>query len=162
MTTYYNFTPSATQIFSFQPTLDGQIYTIQVPWLLWRRNYYISCYSLANTLLFSEPLVGSPTGLTLQGLTWSLGVATATTIAPHGIAIGTTVALTLAGNLPDAYNGRWISLVTGPSTFTYALANDPGPVSALGSANQNINLLAGYFDTSTMVYRTANAQFEVT
>ena len=61
MTTVYTpFTPSVTTPFLFQPTFDGDIYTVIVTWNLFGRRYYVNCYTLSGTLIFSLPLIGSP------------------------------------------------------------------------------------------------------
>ncbi len=49
--------------------------------------------------------------------------ATVTTTAPHGFSSGETV--TIAGATLAAYNGSFIITVTGPTTFTYAVAGSP-------------------------------------
>jgi len=60
MTTYIDFTPTATQNFQFQPTLDGNVYTCVVTWNVSGQRYYLSCYTLSGTLVFNQALVGSP------------------------------------------------------------------------------------------------------
>lgn len=161
MTTYYDFQPSTQSVFSFSPTLDGSQYSAILTWCLFGKRYYINIYALDGTLIVSKALVGSPVGAALESLSWSLGVVTATTVEPHGYAVGATVDLTVAGCAPDAYNGQVQALVTGAATLTWPLAANPGPSTALGGVSYDTNLLAGYFDTSTMVFRTPNSQFEV-
>lgn len=62
MTTFVDFAPSASAPFQFQPTLDGDVYTIIVTWNLMGQRYYTNCYSLAGSLIFCLPLIGSPPG----------------------------------------------------------------------------------------------------
>jgi hypothetical protein len=157
----YAFQPSNQGPFQFQPTLDGISYNAVITWNIFGQRWYINLYDSAGNLIFCQAVVGSPSGLILQGAAWVDGVVTATTVVPHGYAPGTTLALTISGVLPDAYNGAQKILVTGPSTFTYQLSGDPGPPTALGIASYNINMAFNYFQTSTLVYRQANAQFEV-
>jgi hypothetical protein len=167
VTTFVDFVSSQTAPFSFQPTLDGTVYAATVTWNLFAQRYYLNLNALDGTLIFSLPLVGSPVGVALAGLSWAFGTVEATTEAPHGYEEGSTVALTLSGSAPDAYNGRFLCLVTGDATFTYPLAEDPGDTASLGVVNFNVNLLAGYYDasgqpfSSTLVYRPANKQFEI-
>jgi hypothetical protein len=52
-------------------------------------------------------------------------------------------------------------LVTGANSFSYALAQDPGVATALGLASYDVNLAWGYFQQSSLVFRTATQQFEV-
>lgn len=67
--TTYAFTPSDSQNFSFQPTLDGQVYIVVVWWNLYRQDWYISVYNSAGVRIVSTALVASPndTPLTLVG-----------------------------------------------------------------------------------------------
>jgi hypothetical protein len=162
VTTFFDFVPSNTAPFEFQPTLDGQVYTCGVTWGLFGRRFYISCYQLDGTLVFSRPVIGSPAGLTIEDISWDAfeGVATAVVDAPHGYAPGSTVRLTVSGASPDAYNGVVDALVIDPLSFTYTLASAPGPTVSPGNAFRNINIAGGYFD-SVLVYRTPNRQFEV-
>ncbi len=59
-TTYYDFNPSNTAPTQFQPTLDGQVYTVLVSWNLFGQRWYATCYDLAGNLQFNLPLIGSP------------------------------------------------------------------------------------------------------
>ena len=54
------FTPNAYQLFTFQATLDGALYTVNTTWNLYRQDWYINVYSQSNLLIVSRPLVGSP------------------------------------------------------------------------------------------------------
>lgn len=60
--TIYPFTPSVASVFSFQPTLDGNVYLVQVKWNLFGQRYYVWIWTLGGTLVVSLPLVGSPNG----------------------------------------------------------------------------------------------------
>lgn len=62
----------------------------------------------------------------ISTITWSLNVATATTVSPHGLSIGDTLELTISGATPSGYNGTYLCTVTGNTTFTYPLAVNPG------------------------------------
>ena len=161
MATTFDFAPSALAPFSFQPTLDGQIYTVIVTWNLFAQRWYINVYNLSGTLIVATALIGSPLGIAIAAVSWALGTVTITTQAPHGYPPGATIDLTVSAMAPDAYNGLISALVTGPDTFTYALADFPGAATALGVVAYNINLVASYFTTSSLVFRQANQQFEV-
>lgn len=54
------FTPSAFQLFHFQATLDGGLYTCTTTWNVYRQRWYLNVTSQANTLIVATPLVGSP------------------------------------------------------------------------------------------------------
>ena len=60
--------------------------------------------------------------LALSSLTWSGGVVTGTTAAPHGFVNGQIIQLTIAGAVPSGYNGTYNCTITGASLFTYAHA----------------------------------------
>jgi hypothetical protein len=159
--TTFPFNPTGQATFSFEPTLDGQQYQAIVTWNLFAQRYYLNLYTLSNVLVVALAIVGSPSGVQLQSLAWAKGKVTATTEAPHGYKTGKIVTLVIAGVTPDGYNGTFQCLITGPSTFTYALAANPGQATALGTATYNINLVGGYFTTSSLVYRAPANQFEV-
>ncbi len=160
MTTYTDFVPTRQVPFSFQPTLDGQVCTARVTWSLFGVRYYLNLYAQDGTRLITTALVGSPSGIALQTLSWSRGFALAVAPAPHGYKVGRTVELTISGAVPDAYNGIVPAFITGPATFRYPVATDPGTATVPGSAAYNINLVGALFD-STLVFREAAQQFEV-
>ena len=161
MTTYVPFTPSNTKTPSYQITLDGANYTMNVTWNLFGQRYVINIIDQNGNIQLSRALIQTPASLLLETLSWS-GVsltATAVTQIPHGYKVGTTLQLTVAGVNPDGYNGLVTALITGPSAFTYALSSDPGQVQAAGNVSYLIDLAQGIFD-STLVFR--NGQFEIT
>ena len=160
-TTYIDFVPSAVQAPNFQVTLDGENYTVIVTWNLQAQRYYINIYTLGSDLVLCEALVGSAIGVDLESVSWDNGFVTLTTNVPHLLTIGSVIQVQVVGVVPDAYNGFYQVLVTGPMTLRYQLAVDPGQASIFGSIQQNINLVAGLF-TSTVVYRQSAGQFEVT
>lgn len=160
MTTFVDFAPTVTAPFQFQAVLDGETYNLIATWSLFGRRYVVNCFALDGSLVFAVPLIGSPVGLTIQSLAWANGAATATVVDPHGYAPGSTVRLTISGCAPEAWNGTFDALVLDPLNFSYALAADPGAATAFGRASRNINIAGGYF-ASTLVYREANGQFEV-
>lgn len=167
MTALFNFTPSTVAPYQFQPTLNGAVYNATVPWLLFGARYYLNLAALDGTQLLYTAIAGSPTGVDLQSLAWANGIVSATTDVPHGYKIASTVSLTLVGSTPDAYNGKFDALITGPSSFSYMLTDNPGPATVFGVANYDVNLIGGvpnengdYF-TSTLVFRQQAQQFEV-
>jgi hypothetical protein len=168
MTTIYPFQPSMQAPFQFQPTLDGAVYNCIVTWCLFRGGkgsttpYYLNIYSLDGTLVVSRALVASPVGVSVQNINWANGRAYATTISPHGYPVGTVVNLSLSGNVPAAYSGIFECLITGASTFWYAVAPNPGPASTLGVVTYDIDLVEQYFQTTTLVFRDGVQNFEVT
>jgi hypothetical protein len=166
VTTTFNFQPSVVQPFQFSPVLDGQTYTAIITWNLFRgpnnatQGYFLNLYSLDGTLIVCRALVGSDVGLTVQSLAWANGIVTVTTSEPHGYKIGKTLSLTLNGATPTGFNGLQSMLVTGPNTLTFPLSTNPGVPTAFGAVSFDVSMTSGYF-SSTLVYRTANSQFEV-
>ncbi len=165
MTTFVTFAPSATVPFSFQPKLDGAQYQAVITWGLAGQRWYVNLYDQTGNLIFYLPVIGSPTAIQTASLSWSgvQNLVTVTTAVPHGIPPGLTVELTVVGVLPMAYNGIWDMFSTAPSTLTFPLATDPGSDATVnGNIGRDINIAGGYFKTSTLVFREATQQFEVT
>ncbi len=158
--TIIDFTPSPIEAFQFQATLDGSAYNVVVTWSLFGARFYVNVYAPDGTLVVSRALIGSANGLQLQGLSWARGKVTATAAAPHGLKIGRTVPLTIANSNPAGYDGAHQVYVTGPSTFTYPLAADPGSPASFGTASYDVSMVAGLF-ASRLVYRAPNQQFEI-
>jgi hypothetical protein len=165
VTTFVDFTPSATQSFQFSPMLDGKQYTLVVTWGLAGQRWYMNLYDQTGVLVVFIPLVGSPDNLETTSLTWdgTAKLVTVTTDMPHGVLIGTVVVLTITNVIPDTFNGVWSLVSTGPSTLTFQLVTNPGgPATSQGNIGRDMNLVAGYFSVSTLVFRQTTQQFEVT
>jgi hypothetical protein len=103
-------------------------------------------------LLVQSPLPSNilAAPLALAALNWSGGTVVATTSAPIvGRNTGDVFTTTIAGALPAGYNGTYRVTVTGTSTFTYALAVNPGSETLLGTytpPNQGeLNAMVGTF-----------------
>lgn len=160
MTTFIDFAPSAIAPFHFQVTLDGQQYNAVVTWSLFGRRFYLNLFALDGTRIVTKAIVSSPGGVAIEAMSWSGAKVAVTTSVPHGYKLGTVISLTIAGCSPDSYNGTVPCTITGPDTFTYPLATNPGAATTFGSATYNISLTAGYF-TSTLVFRDQSQQFEV-
>jgi hypothetical protein len=163
MTTFTDFVPNSFSPFSFQPTLDGEVYTATIKWNLAGQRWYINLVDSNQTPIFTLPLIGSPTGIALSSLSWDPlnQVVDVETQTPHGYDVEQTIELTLINCAPAVYNGIVPALITGLSTFTYPMSADPGYVTQLGSVEYNINIAGGYFETSTLVFRQQSQQFEV-
>lgn len=160
MTAYFPLTPSSVQAPSFFPTFDGVQYRCVVTWNLFGQRYYVNCYDLTGNLVFCIALIETPPGIQLSGLSWDIlaQTVTATTLTPHGMPIGASINLTIEGVIPTTFGGTYLTMITGPSTFTYPMASDPGIATAVGRASALISMTQGYF-ASTLIYR--NSQFEV-
>lgn len=161
MTTYVNVVTSSTGPFQFLLTLDGQTYSAQVTWPLYSQRAYLTIFDSSNNVVVNRALIGSPSQQALASLEWLLGTVTATCEVPHGLTLGSVVNLVVAGTTPSGYSGSFSCNVTGPSTFTYTLATDPGgAATAAGAFGPDIDLLDGYF-SSTMVWRPSSSMIEV-
>jgi hypothetical protein len=160
MTTFIAFQPSTQRAPQYAVTLDGQPCSIIMTWNFAAQRYYVNCFDQNGERVFSVPLVESPAAMPLAALSWDekRQSATATTVNPHGFAIGAAVELTLAGCAPNAFNGTYPCVATGANTFRLPMPSNPGSAVVFGSASQLLSMTAGYF-TSTMVYRAR--QFEV-
>lgn len=58
----FDFIPTQSAPFQFQPTLDGQVYNAVVTWNLFAQRYYLNVYDLAGNLIVATAMVGSPLG----------------------------------------------------------------------------------------------------
>lgn len=85
-----------------------------------------------NDLITNESVEG--TSKAISGVVWALGVATFTS-AVHSFAAGDLV--TIAGMTPAGYNGQYkVIAVPLATTFTVAIAADPGAFSVGGTATK--------------------------
>jgi hypothetical protein len=162
LTTYTAFTPSQSgPPFSFQPTLDGAIYTVSAAWNLGAQRWYITVIDQFSNPVVTRPLRGSPAQVELSALSWANGIVTALSPSYLGYKIGSQVGFSIAGAVPSALCGTFPCIITGPNTFTYALPSNPGQISSFGSFSLDCNLVWGFFETSTLVYRPSTGMFEV-
>ena len=157
--TLYPFIPSAGSPPQFTPTFDGEQYVVSVVWGLFGQRYFIKCVDMNGNLVYYQPLLESNPGLPVQSLAWNQleDVVQGVTVDPHGYKVGSTVSLTVIGAEPAQYDGTWLVLITGPSSFSYpgAFTSDPGPASVAGVLAYQINMNAAYFDTP-LVYVNGN------
>lgn len=160
MTTLFNFQPNSGGPFQFQPTLDGSLYNVSVPWGLFRKDWYVQCLDLSNNPIFYRALIASPTGIAIQALSWAANIATVTCVSPHGFRVGQTFKITISGCVPTAFNGTVIALAISPTQFTYLLSGNPDMATQVGGISQDLNIAGGYFN-STLVFRESTRTFEV-
>lgn len=168
MTTIIPFNPvlSLNQApFTFQATLDGQLYACVVTWSPYGQRWYVEIRDQTGDLIVRLPLVGSSSGKLLASLSWSVGtgnggVVTAITQQPHGFRLGHVVVLNFTQTLPVEYNALTPCEVVDPKTFEYPLAADPGSLISPGQYSYDINLVQGYF-LSTMVWRIQSGNIEI-
>lgn len=165
----FPFTPSTTSNFQFAPTLDGQVYTGIVTWNFEAQRWYLNIVSSQGQIVLTTAMVQSPAGLPLAAIVYvpglvapgSSGIVEATTQSPHGLTVGNTVALTIAGATPSGFNGTFDCWITGPSSFNYALTADPSAAATVaGTALYNIDLVGPLF-SSTLVWREGTLNIEI-
>lgn len=159
MTSYYPFTPNQNGAFSFQPTLDGAQYLATIKWNLFGQRWYLALTDLTGALIVNIPVIESLVALPLASISWSNGIVSAVTRTPHGYQIGSTVVVLVQDCVPSAYNGVVNALVADNVTLQYPLTANPGTASTIGAVEWSVNIVAGYFTASTMIFR--NRQFEV-
>jgi hypothetical protein len=158
MTVYIPFVPTTDQPFQFNATFDGSSYNVITTVNFFRLPqpaYYINVYSSSGDLIFAMPLIASPTRRQVPLTTYQGNyIATLDSADPY-INTGTVIISV------NAAPGTIVGLRSGLS-----IALDPSPAIATdtdGSAlfSNDVNLLAGYFKVSTLVYRAATGNFEV-
>ena len=173
MTTLVPFVPSNMSAPSFAAILDGATYNVVLTWNISAKRYYVNIYDNAGTWIVTTPLVTTPTGEAIASVSYdtAIGVITATKVAGLWKKPGTMVDYTLSGFDPASLNGLRRCLTVRPpaiqedgsgvryEAFTFPFPSDPGTVAILGSANRLMNMVAGVFKQSTLVYR--NGSFEV-
>ena len=84
--------------------------------------------SVTNVQGFQVATTGLGGAISVSSMTWSGGLVTVTTAAPHGRPLGYTLALTFAGATPTSINSTFDCTVTGASTYTFPLAANPGTI----------------------------------
>jgi hypothetical protein len=120
---FYRFGSGARLAVAMDPalvTLQGGLITQQVSW------------DYTNQMLI--PYAPVEAVETITSITWAANVATVTTSAAHGYAVGDDV--TIVGAIPTVYNGEQkITTVPSGTTFTYALplATTPGNATTPGT-----------------------------
>ena len=160
MATIFPYAPTGQAPVTFSPILDGQTYSAIITSSFYGQRPYLNLYDLSNNLIVSEAVTGSPNPIPIQSMSWANGLALTETVNPHGFKVGAVLTLTIADTVPTAYNGTVLCLVTSPTTFSYSLSANPGLTTSVGSVAQNLNLVGGYFTTSSLVFRTQAGQFE--
>ena len=158
------FLPTASSIFQFQATLDGQPYTVAVLWNTFGQRWYFQITDQNGNIILFRSLVGSPAPIPILTAFWVPSAVTINTQTPHGFPIGTTQNVTIAGLSPGGYNGQVYALITAQSTMTYPLARNPGAAMVTGGVSvvqpYRVSLVGGYFN-STMFFDETLQQFTV-
>lgn len=72
------------------------------------------------------------TSYPITSLAWASSTVTATVSGVTLPSIGSTFTTTISGATPSGYNGTYVATVASSTTFTYALASNPGSETAPG------------------------------
>ena len=78
----------------------------------------------------------------ITGASWSNGVETIATSASHGLVRNASI--TISGASPPTYNGTYTVVSTGPKTFSYNLATDPGSYVSGGDIQPLSTIYVGF------------------
>lgn len=92
-----------------------------------------NCYDYGSPI--GGQAISTFSSKTINGASWSAGVATFTTVLPVIFAAGDKV--TISGIVPEAYNGYYTvqTLDPGLTSFTVNIASDPGTAVHFGSSS---------------------------
>lgn len=158
MSTFIGFTPSTTAAFSFQATLGGTQYSVSITWNIFGERYYINITDFSGNPILTRAMTASGPVLQAQ-FSWALGIATAATMAPHNVPIGSVVNAYISQTGSD-FDGQFQLLATNAYTLTYQLATNPEEaLSIAGNVNFSLNLLYGY-GIGYMLYHYETQQIE--
>ena len=160
MSTTVQFTPSATQVFSFQPVLAGTNYSATIQWSVFGQRWYLNLMDATGASVLFTALVGS--GPRLQAaLSWSgpPNLATATTTVPHNVPVG-QLANIWVSQTDSPFDGGWQALSTSPTTLTYALDNPLEALPLNGVLSFPLNLVAGVVAGGWLLFHWDTQQLE--
>lgn len=161
MTTYIPFAPSNIAAPQFMATFDGNQYSIVITWNISSQRYFINVYGLDGTWICTVPLIGTSSGVNITALSYdpTQGVMDATVESPNWRPVGQILSMYIENCQPDVINGAYDCLMITPNTFSFPISADPGQATVLGSASVFMNMIAGYFKQSSLIFR--NSMFEV-
>lgn len=148
--------------FTFLPVLDGRTCQADVVYSVFGKRSYLRLFDADGALIVFTAIVGSSDFAPVEGLAWDqLRGKVFLTTAEHKLSIGSQRVFTVRGASPDPYNGTFLMTVESPTTLSYPMTDDPGALIKVGAWGREIDLVAGYFTTSRLVYREAAKRFEV-
>ena len=159
----FTFQPNPTGPTRFTPTLDGATHQAEVVWSVFGRRWFLRVTDPEGDLVIFTAVIGSSEFRPIAGLALDRirGRVTLQTSEPHNVPLGATAVFTVRGAVPDSLNGTFLMLAEGRMTLSYAMPQNPGPVIQTGAYGREIDLVAGRFRSSRLVYREAANRFEV-
>jgi hypothetical protein len=139
--------------------LDYQDITMMVTWNVAAQRYFINLYTLDGVWVCTVPLVETSNGQQVLAMTYDpdQGVLIGKMTAPMRRPPGQIVDYMLENFSPVSINGPQQCLTLADQRFSFA-APDPGVISVMGHASRYQNMVKGYFQYSTLIYRSG--QFE--
>jgi hypothetical protein len=158
----FPFSPSALQNVTFQPVLGQATYSAVVTWNVFGQRWYLNLSDSNGNLVISTAVVSSQDPQGIASISWLNNLVTVTTVNPHWLPVGSKVLVYLSGNTPTGYNGLYTVTITGPSSFTFTLATNPGASVVQGSFGGVVDLSAGLVPGSMLLYYAATQQFATT
>jgi hypothetical protein len=162
MTTYIKFIPSNSVAPRFTTTFDEDSYTIIVTWNVASQRYFINVYSIVGNWICTVPMIETEIGNKITDISYDKynNVLVVTINGNLWRPPGMIVKFDIENCVPDDINGSYDCLMLNSNTFTIpAPVATRGQVTILGSATRFMNLVAGYFQSSSLIYR--NRMFEV-
>ena len=84
----------------------------------------------------------------ISTIAWSSGVVTVVTTNPHGIPVGDTTNIIVAGCTPTGYNGSFVATSYDTTTLNYTVAANPGASSVVGTLRVGPQTNLSAFDTT--------------
>jgi hypothetical protein len=172
MTTVIPFIPSNIKPYSFPVTLDGNTYSVTVTWNVSAQRFYINVYDRSGAWIVTVPLITTPPNRKIESVNYNpfqlvLEVIMVSPtlwpipLSPGGLSTspGTIIDYTLEGFNPTTYNGKFRGMHVNGNMFTVPMATNPGSLIVMGAVSRKLNMIAGVFTTSTLIYR--NGSFEI-
>jgi hypothetical protein len=132
---------------------------VVVTWNVAAQRYYLNLYTLDGVWICTKPLIETSKGQRVLAMAYdaSQGVLIGTMEKPMWRSPGQIVHYTLEDFQPPAINGRKECLTLSDQRFAFP-SDNPGVISVMGHASRYQNIVEGYFQYSTLIYR--NGQFE--
>jgi hypothetical protein len=139
--------------------LDYQDTTIIVTWNVASQRYFLNLYTLDGVWICTVPLVETSQGQQVLSMTYDpfQGVLIGTMASPMYRPPGQIVNYTLEGFSPSSLNSPQECLTLVDQRFSFP-STDPGVITVMGHASRYHNMVEGYFQYSTLIFR--NGQFE--
>ncbi len=117
----------------------------------------------SNAMGGVSPTIAGNTTDVISAATWAGGIVTITT-PPLTNVFGAGQTVFVGGMTPNSYDGLYTLLTSGPSSFTYALATNPGIATGFGTATigGTLELQADGYPDSSGQAGTYNLYFPTT